>query len=146
MLVVNVNALYWSKEGKESHTKSLRASILYVLKTTFLLIALKTCKPRKHIQGVSEKCTGAFKFGCGVIFWSIYLSKSGLISLFIYRIHTKKFHITFNFIANINICKYMLKILKKNFVSIILNAHNDPCFEDKSSSLNLKYRPIHFFE
>jgi len=41
MLVVNVNALYWSKEGKESHTKSLRASILYVLKTTFLLIALK---------------------------------------------------------------------------------------------------------
>ena len=29
-------------------------------------------------------------------------------------------------------------------ISIILNGHNDPCFEDKSSSLTLKYRPVHF--
>ena len=28
------------------------------------------------IQGISEKCTRAFKFWCRVIFWSIYLSKS----------------------------------------------------------------------
>ena len=32
------------------------------------------------------------------------------------------------------------------FISIILNVHNDPCFEDKSSSLTLKYRPVHFLE
>ena len=24
--------------------------------------------------------------------------------------------------------------------------NNDPCFEDKSSSLTLKYRPVHFFD
>ena len=29
-------------------------------------------------------------------------------------------------------------------MSIILNLHNDPCFEDKSLSLTLKYRPVHF--
>ena len=47
-----------------------------------------------YLQGISEKCTGAFKFGCRIIFWSIYLSescrKSGVISLFIHRIHTQK--------------------------------------------------------
>ena len=31
-------------------------------------------------------------------------------------------------------------------IFIILNVNNDPCFEDKSSSLTLKYRPVHFFE
>ena len=31
-------------------------------------------------------------------------------------------------------------------MSIILNVHNDPCFEDESSSLTLKYRPVHFSE
>ena len=40
-------------------------------------------------------------------------------------------------------CKY---ILKNIFSSIILNVHNDPCFEDKSSSLTLKYCPVHFSE
>ena len=30
------------------------------------------------------------------------------------------------------------------FEWIILNVHNDPCFEDKSSSLN--NRPLHFSE
>ena len=29
-----------------------------------------------NIQGISDKCTAAFKFGCRVIFRSIYLSKS----------------------------------------------------------------------
>jgi len=48
----------------------------------------------------------------------------------------------FNFITNINTLKYF-RIL---FISIILNVHNDPCFEDKPSSLTLKYRPVHFFE
>ena len=32
------------------------------------------------------------------------------------------------------------------FISIILNVHNGPCFEDKSSSLTLKYRQVHFSE
>ena len=32
------------------------------------------------------------------------------------------------------------------FISIILNVHNDPCFENKSSSLTLKYRPVQFSE
>ena len=27
-----------------------------------------------------------------------------------------------------------------------MNVHNDPCFEDKSSSLTLKYCPVHFSE
>ena len=27
-----------------------------------------------------------------------------------------------------------------------MNVNNDPCFEDKSSSLTLKNRPVHFFE
>ena len=48
-----------------------------------------------ELQGISEKCIGAFKFGCHIIFWSIYLSKicrkSGVISLSIYQIHTKKY-------------------------------------------------------
>ena len=59
------------------------------------------------VQGNSEKCTGAFKFGCRMIFWSIHLSKScrkSLFSLFIYRIDTKKIILCFNFISNINIC------------------------------------------
>ena len=47
-----------------------------------------------------------------VIFWSIYSSKScrksGLISLSIYRIHIKRIFIFFNFITNIDICKYKL--------------------------------------
>ena len=38
------------------------------------------------------------------------------------------------------ICKYLLKN------SIILNVHNDPCFEDKSLSLTLNNRPVHFFD
>ena len=45
--------------------------------------------PLIEVQGISEKCTVALKslkFGCRIIFWSIYLSKS----LFIYRIHKKK--------------------------------------------------------
>ena len=29
---------------------------------------------------------------------------------------------------------------------MILNVNNDPCFEDKTSSLTLKYGPVHFFE
>ena len=91
-----------------------------------------------------------------VRFWSIYLSKScrksGVISLsiylsdnflfffyekllVIYRIHTKIFILCLNFITNINICKYILKIFQVNFISIILNVHNDPCFEDKERPL-----------
>ena len=27
-----------------------------------------------------------------------------------------------------------------------MNVNIDPCFEDRSSSLTLKYRPVHFFE
>ena len=56
-----------------------------------------------YIQGISEKCTGHFKFGCHIIFWSIYLSischKSGLISLSsIHRIHkTKKYSYVLKF-------------------------------------------------
>ena len=46
----------------------------------------------------------------------------------------KKQILCFNFITNINM--YI----------IILNVHNDPCFEDKSSSLTLKYRPVHFYK
>ena len=42
----------------------------------------------------------------------------------------------------INTSKYFQMI----FISIILNEHNDPCFEDKSSSLTLKYRLVHFSE
>ena len=36
------------------------------------------------------------------------------------------------------------KIFQVIIMSIILNLHNDPCFEDKSLSLTLKYRPVHF--
>ena len=35
---------------------------------------------------------------------------------------------------------------KNKSLSILLNVHIDPCFEDKSSSLTLKYRPVHFSE
>ena len=58
---------------------------------------------------------------------SIYLSNS-----------QKKIILCFNFITNINICKYIL-YFQNIFISIILNVHNDLCFEDKSSSLTLKY-------
>ena len=37
-------------------------------------------------------------------------------------------------------------IFQNIFESIILNVNNDPCFEEKSSSLTLRYRPVHFFE
>ena len=45
------------------------------------------------IQSISEKCTGAFKFECLIIFWTIYLSKSCRKSgsLSINRIHTQKY-------------------------------------------------------
>ena len=104
-----------------------------------------------QVQGISEKCTGTSKFGCHVIFWSIYLSKncrkSGFISLSIYRIHTKKYSY-YNFITNINIFQNINKIIYiwVIFISIILIVYNDPCFENKSSSLTLKYRPVHFSE
>ena len=73
-----------------------------------------------ELQGISEKCTGAFKFGCRIIFWSIYLSKScrksGLISLSIYRIHNKKiFILCFNLINELKICKYILKNIFESF-------------------------------
>ena len=86
------------------------------------------------------------------MFWSIYLSescrKSGFISLLhicISNSHKKK---CFNFIRNINVCKYIYisKYFRIIFISIILNVNNDPCFEDKSSSLTLRYRPVHFFK
>ena len=63
-----------------------------------------------HIQGISEKCTGAFNVWCRVIFYPKACLKSCLISLSIYQIQTKM------------------------FISMILNEHNDPCFEEKSSS------------
>ena len=54
-----------------------------------------------------------------------------------YRIRKKTiFILCFNFIT-----KYFRVIL----LSIILNVH-DLYFEDKSSSLTLKYRPVHFSE
>ena len=75
------------------------------------------------IQGISEKCTGAFKFGCRII--SVYPKVAAIVVSSIE--FTKKNILYFNFITNINICKYILKIL-----SIIFNVHNDPsCFEDK---------------
>ena len=70
------------------------------------------------------------KFGCRIIFWIIYLSKS------FHKNSQKKLY----YVIIINICKYII------FLSIILNVHNDPCFEDKSSSLTLKCRPVHFSE
>ena len=91
----------------------------------------------------SEKCTGAFKFRCRVIFYLCKSRKSGLISHPSIEFPQKIFILFFNFITNINICKI---ILKNNFISIILNLHNDPCFEDMSLSLTLKYRPVHFSE
>ena len=64
-----------------------------------------------YLQGLSEKCTGAFKFGCRVICRSIILSKSchksGFISLSIYRIHKKIFILCFNCITKLNIYKYI---------------------------------------
>ena len=67
-------------------------------------------KALADIQGISEKCTGAFKFQCLVIFEvSIYPK-----ILPIYKIHKKKLLICFHFITNINIRKY---ILKKYFLS-----------------------------
>ena len=39
-----------------------------------------------------------------------------------------------------------LKYFWLNFKSIILNVHIDPCFEDKLSSLTLKYWAVHFSE
>ena len=71
-----------------------------------------------NIQGISEKCTGAFKFVCRIIFWSIYLSKvcckSGLISIAIYRIHKKIFILCFNFITNIEYVNIYFKIFLSN--------------------------------
>ena len=51
----------------------------------------------------------------------------------------KKKLLCFNFITT-------LKYFRKLFISFTLNVHNDPCFEDKSSSLTLKYRPVHLSE
>ena len=86
------------------------------------------------IQGNSGKCTGAFKFGCRVIFYlSKSCRKSGLISHLSIEFTQKRNHIFKNFITNINICKFHTsKYFRLIFISIILNVHNDPCFEDKS--------------
>ena len=57
------------------------------------------------LLGISEKCTGAFKFGCRIIFWSIYLSKDAakVVSSVYLSIEFKKmkFILCFNFITNI---------------------------------------------
>ena len=51
----------------------------------------------------------------------------------------KKIHIIFLFINNINIYFiYTWKYFRVIFISIIMNVHNYPCFEDKSSSITLK--------
>ena len=63
-----------------------------------------------EIQGNSEKCIGAFKFACCVIFYlSKIWRKSGLISHLSIEFTKKMFMLCFNFITNINICKYILK-------------------------------------
>ena len=49
------------------------------------------------------------------------------------------------YIYNIYVNSYF-KTFSTNFYKYHLNVNNDPCFEDKSSSLTLKYRPVHFFE
>ena len=101
--------------------------VLYLVTLRFVVVT--------NIQGISEKCAGASKFWCCVIFSSIYLSKScrksGLISLSIHRILTKKI-LCFYFITNMSMYIY-LKYFWVIFISILLNVHNDPCFEDKSS-------------
>jgi len=62
-----------------------------------------------QLQGNSEKCTGEFKCGYRVIFYlSKSCRKSGLIS-HLYIEFTKKIHIMFHFVTNINICKFLLK-------------------------------------
>ena len=103
--------------------------VLYFNQSEFLKI---------QIQGISEKCTGAFKFRCRLI--SIEFTK-------------KIFILCSNFITNIEYVNIYLiqfnhinKYFRVIFISIILNVHNDPCFEDKSSSLSLKYHPVHFSE
>ena len=53
--------------------------------------------------------------------------------------------------SSVRVTYIYLKIFLINFycdciLSIILNGHNDPCFEDKSLSLTLKYRTVHFSE
>ena len=88
-----------------------------------------------QVQGISEKCTEAFKFGCRVIFWSIYpkVAAKAVSSVYLSIEFIKKI-LCFDFITNILVCmcKY---ILKNIFISTILN---DPCFKDKSWSLTLK--------
>ena len=67
---------------------------------------------------------------------SIYLSNSQKYSYYV-LIYNKY----------LNICKYIFKVFLSNFfISIILNVYNYPCFEDKSSSLTLKYRQVQFSE
>ena len=82
------------------------AGFLKTVPSVYSLL-LNTIYPWVHRYRVFQ-CTGAFKFGCRIIFWSFYLfkscRKSCLISLSIYRIHNKKiFILCFNFIKDINI-------------------------------------------
>ena len=87
--------------------------------TTFATVPRRscpTCKARRNssiisfiLQGNSEKCTGAFKLGCRVIFY-VFKSchKSGLISLQSSIEFIKKIIVGFN-LTNINICKFIPK-------------------------------------
>ena len=94
----------------------------YRKKSTFLFLSLIFNQGRFilyvvniQLQGNSEKCTGSFKFGCRVIFWSIYLSKSGLIRLNIYRIHTKNIHIILKFYKKYKYMSIYNVIFSSNF-------------------------------
>ena len=71
---------------------------------------VKGAKKIVHLQGNSEKCTGAFMFGCREIFYlSKSCRKSGLISHLSIEFTQKIFILCLDFITNINICKFILK-------------------------------------
>ena len=89
----------------------------------------KLDKEWSQVQGISEKSTGAFKFGCRVMFWS---------QVFIYPKFASK-AVSSVYLSN------SIEFTKKN-IHFILNVNIEACFENKSSSLTLKYRPVHFSE
>ena len=116
-------------------SQSISFTALFFLTTVFSIIKqnlvidlyFSICRVNYHadiffkihidIQGISEKCTGAFKFGCRVIFLVIYQSKSCRKSGLTVEFPKIMFTVCLNLITNINI---YFKIFSSNFQVLFL--------------------------
>ena len=98
----NIKQFNWNKRQKWKHLELIKKNRIFyqtviklAKKRVCLVIVTVKSSGCLHIQGISVKCTGVFKFGCRkyseLSINPKVAAKRGLISLSTYRIHTKKY-------------------------------------------------------